>query len=302
MKTNDLKTLLLGLAISLCVAAAPAQEARRTDEFAVRTIAYKNASGSDLKLHWYEPAKRETQAPAPAIVFFFGGGWIGGTPTQFFPHCEYFASRGLVAVSVEYRTAGSHGVSPYACLRDAKSAIRWIRQHAAKYNIDPERIVASGGSAGGHLAVCTALIDGLDDVGDALEVSSKPNALVLFNPAVDTTQPKRRVERFGDSSEELSPIHHVRPGLPPSIVFHGAADTTVMYEEVVRFTKRMRRVGNRCELVSYEGQKHGFFNYRRSLELFSDTVEKADRFLASLGYLQGEPTVADFLATEANAK
>lgn len=302
MNTNYLKSLHLSLAVCFCAVAAPAEEARQTDAFASRTIVYKSASGSDLNLHWYEPAKRETPAPAPAIVFFFGGGWIGGTPTQFFPQCEYFAARGLVAVSVEYRTANSHGVSPYACLRDAKSAIRWIRQHAGKYNIDPDRIVASGGSAGGHLAICTALIDEFDEVGETLAVSSKPNALVLFNPPTDTTQKKTRAARVGDSPEELSPIHHVRPGLPPSIVFHGTADTAVMYDEVVRFTKRMRKVGNRCELVSYEGEKHGFFNYSRNLELFSDTVAKADRFLSSLGYLQGEPTVADFIATRAAIK
>ncbi len=252
-----------------------------------KKIVYKKFDKDPLELNVFLPDGWKAQDSRPAIVFFFGGGWVGGSPSQFFPHSRYLASRGMVAISAQYRTRGSHGTSPVECVNDGKSAIRWVRQHAAQLGVDPERVAAGGGSAGGHVAATTGVIDGLEGEGEDLSISSTPNALVLYNPATDVSMS----ERWGDRALEGSPLHHVDSGDPPSIVFHGKADTTVPYAMAEAFCGAMERAGNRCELVGYEGRPHGFFNYGRSRAAYTSTVWHMDRFLASLGYLEGPPTV-----------
>ena len=191
------------------------------------------ATNVDLDMHVFEPAFR-AKSTTSAIVFFFGGGWVGGTPEQFFEHCRYFASRGMVTFSAEYRVKERHGVTPRECVMDGKSAVRWIRLHADEYGIDANRVAAGGGSAGGHVAACTALVEGMEDGGEDPVVSSSPNALVLFNPILDITS-ARFQNRFGKDLKVLSPINHIRDGLPPTIIFHGEADPVVPYDSIVRF-------------------------------------------------------------------
>src|SRR6185503_1822467 len=114
---------------------------------------------------------------SPAIVFFFGGGWTNGSPGQFEEHCKHLGSRGLVAITADYRVASRQQVKAVSCVADAKSAIRYVRKEAARLGIDPDRIVAGGGSAGGHIAACTGTIDGFDEAGEDKSISSVPNAM-----------------------------------------------------------------------------------------------------------------------------
>jgi acetyl esterase/lipase len=189
-------------------------------------------------------------------------------------------------------------------VEDAKSAIRWVREHAAELGIDPTRIAAGGGSAGGHLAAATGTIASFDRVGENQEVSSHPNALVLFNPVLVMAPVEgnrfgqeekfaERKDRIGVDPVQISPYHHINKSTPPTIVFHGKADTTVPYATAEVFTAKMKKLGNRCELVGYDGKAHGFFNYSRDGgAAYRDTVRRMDKFLASLGWLKGEPTIA----------
>lgn len=264
---------------------------------------YKTVGDVKLNMYIYYPEGHQPAGKRPAIVFFFGGGWRSGTPSHFARQAEYFASRGMVTMVADYRVSSRHGAKIADCVEDAKSAIRWARANAARLGIDPDRIVASGGSAGGHLAAATGTLPGLDAAGEDASISSRPNAMVLFNPATlmapsaegPQYSPERLAqsrERAGAEPEEVSPYHHVRKGAPPAIIFHGKADTTVPYNTAELFTKKMKQMGNRCELVGYEGAAHGFFNYGRDgSEAYIDTVRRADEFLASLGYLKGPPTV-----------
>lgn len=275
-----------------------------------RVEVYKTVGDVKLNLYIYEPGasapvggSKDEDSPSPsprkrpAIVFFFGGGWQSGTPAQFQHQCEHLAQRGMVAITADYRVASRHGVKAVDCVRDAKSAIRWVRREAQRLGVDPDRIAAGGGSAGGHLAAATATIQAFDEPMEDLQISSVPNALVLFNPAVLLAPPSGMTERFarqlaglesrlGVPPKDLSPGHHVRAGLPPTILFHGKNDTTVPYESVETFAESMRKAGNRCELVGYEGQGHGFFNYgRQGNEYFERTTKAMDDFLVSLKYL-----------------
>ncbi|NBV55811.1 MAG: alpha/beta hydrolase, partial [Verrucomicrobia bacterium] len=229
--------------------------------------------------------------PLPAIVFFFGGGWTSGTPAQFEPQSRHLAARGMVAVVADYRVKSRQDAKPADCVADAKACVRWVRANAARLGIDPGRIAVGGGSAGGHLAAATATLPGLDTATDDKSVSCRPDALVLFNPGtVMAPFPGLDLKgfgagldkaRFGCEPTEISPLHHVAKGAPPTIVFHGKADTTVPYATVEKFAAVMKAAGNRCELVGYEGEKHGFFNQSK----YAETLAATDDFLVSLGYL-----------------
>ncbi|WP_299469342.1 alpha/beta hydrolase [uncultured Gimesia sp.] len=248
---------------------------------------YKSTEQGDLHLNIFKPEDWQPGDSRPAIVFFFGGGWTGGNPSQFEPHCKHLASKGMVACSAEYRIKSKHKTTPFECVADGKSAVRWIRQHAAELGVDPNRIVAGGGSAGGHVAACTGTVIGFEEPDEKKQISSVPNAMALFNPVVDTTETgwKGGPKQLGERCKEISPLHFIRKNLPPTIIFHGTADTTVLFENVERFTEQMQQQGNRCELVAYKDQGHGFFNLTKNKKNYDSTIEKLDQFLTSLGYL-----------------
>lgn len=259
------------------------------------TEVYKRIRGVDLKLWIFRPAGHTASQKSAAIVFFFGGGWTNGSPKQFEQHCLHLASHGMVAITADYRVASRHQVKVPECIQDAKSAIRYVRANAKRLGIDPDRIAAGGGSAGGHLAAATGVIKGFEESSENAAISSKPNALVLFNPALvlaDAPEADFKVsslsvaeERFGTKPETVSPFHNLGKGVPPAIIFHGKADTTVPYKTAEAFTVKMKASGNRCELVGYEGQAHGFFNFGRgNNEYFEKTRDKMTEFLKNLGY------------------
>lgn len=268
-----------------------------------RVEVYKTIGDVKLNLYMFMPDGHKPTDKAPAIVFFFGGGWRGGNPAQFQKHCEYLASRGMVAMTADYRVLSRHGTKAVTCVADGKSAIRWVRANATWLGIDPDRIAAGGGSAGGHVAACTGVISGFDETGEDTAISSVPNAMVLFNPATvlapvdhEVVPDERRLvelrERMGVDPKELSPYHHVKPGAPPTIIFHGTGDTTVPYKTVELFTKAMTKAGNQCKLVGFENRRHGFFNYGRGDgKDFVECVRQMDKFLAEQGFLDGKPTV-----------
>jgi acetyl esterase/lipase len=256
---------------------------------APREIVYKEVGGVALKLHAFG-AHTDTGAPARAsIVFFFAGGWQTGTPDQFFEQCRYLAKRGMVAVSAEYRIASQHKTSPREAVQDAKSCLRWLRSHAASLGIDPTRIAAAGGSSGGHLAAACAIVPGFDEPSENSEVSCRPDALVLFNPVIDTSPGEQGGfghSRVKEYSREISPQHHVVPGLPPTLFLLGTSDRLIPVTTALRFQSAMQTHGNRCDLILYSGAEHGFFQYKkRENGFYAQTVTAMDAFLVSLRFL-----------------
>ena len=264
-------------------------------------VTYKTVNGTKLNLWIFAPEKHKSTDTKPAIVFFHGGSWKGGNPAQFEKHCEYLSARGMVAIVADYRVKSRHGVPAKDCVSDAKSAIRWVRENASEFGIDSNRIAAGGGSAGGHLAAACATLPRFDDENENKSISSKPNALVLFNPAlvlapIDGGEKLSKEKlaglekRMGTKPENMSPYHNVVGKLPPTIIFHGTGDKTVPFMSIELFTKRMHDFDNKCTLVAYQGEPHGFFNYgNKSNAVFVDTVHKMDEFLVSLGYLTAPP-------------
>jgi acetyl esterase len=253
---------------------------------------YKTLGKIKLYIHIFEPKRRNGNELLPAIVFFHGGGWFSGSPIQFLPHCEYFTQRGMIAFSAEYRVRSKHKTLPVESVIDGKSVICWIRTKASNLGIDPSKIVAAGGSAGGHLALCSALIKGYEPESTNCPMSSIPNALVLFNPVVDTVSDPRIAALIQGDGKVISPIHHIKKGLPPSIIFHGTKDKVIPFKDVERFAIKMKELGNSCELVAFERNGHAFFNYGNyKNKPYKETIRSADKFLSALGYLKEEPLI-----------
>ena len=247
-----------------------------------RRFVYKTVGEVELSLHAFEPSDHAPNQNRAAIVFFFGGGWVGGAPRQFYRQSEYLAARGMVAYCAEYRVRSRHQTTPFECVADGKSAVRYLRTHAAQLGIDPQRIAVGGGSAGGHVAACTGVIASLDEPDEDPRVSSRPLAMVLFNPVIDTGPEGYGHERLGDRYREISPVEHVTKDTPPTIIFQGTADTTTPPQGARKFASRMNAQHRRCEVIEFEGAKHGFFNRG---EAFDQTLARTDEFLTSLGFL-----------------
>lgn len=283
--------LLCALSLLLLTQPASAQQAGKkkaasaTPEPSEKQI-YKTVGEQKLEIWIWKPQGWKAEDKRPAMVFYHGGGWRGGAPTAFARQSEQLAARGMVALSVQYRLTSQTGVQVPDCVKDARSAFRWVRAQAGELGIDPDRIAAGGGSAGGHLAATLVTLDEINDPTDDLSVSLKPAALVLFNPALVLEGP-RAESRVADPAElrAISPYSHVKKGHPPTLILHGEADTTVPIASARLYAAKVVELGGKCEVVGYEGAPHSFFNRSPHLE---QTSERMEQFLHSLGWLKRE--------------
>ena len=253
-----------------------------------RAVTYKTVGDKELKIHLHFPPDWKTRDRRPAIIFFFGGGWTGGTPGQFEFQADYLASRGMVAARADYRVKSRDGVTPDKCVEDARSAVRWMRKNSRRLGIDPMKLIASGGSAGGHLAACMMIADSVEADSDDLSISTMPQAMVLFNPVL-SFENERMLTRLGDNkhlARKISPTSHLDKKSPPALILFGTNDRLKVFGD--NYWKKAGEIGVRADKYLAEGQGHGFFNRSPWRER---TLIAADKFLASLGYLKGEPTV-----------
>lgn len=280
------------LTLGLCSALQGQSEKVDRKPTGGKQYVYKQVGDVELSLYVYSPVGRDSTSKLPAAVFFFGGGWTNGSPSQFQPQCEHLAGRGMVGITVDYRVASRHSAKVEDCVEDAKSAMRWVRANAAMLGIDPDRIAAGGGSAGGHLAACTAVIEDFNAPTDDRQVSAKPNALVLFNPALCVAPDKRMsaaelsransvAKRARTSMANVSPLNYASTKQPPMIMFFGTKDELLRGAEY--YKQDSEQAGNTCTLLTYEGQGHGFFNGAKYRQL---TIDEMDKFLVGLGWLQ----------------
>jgi len=250
---------------------------------------YRQTPQGEVLAHVFWPQKTAL-APRPAVVFFHGGLWDAPMHTQFVPHCQHFASRGAVAVAAETRIFSKHATGAMEAIEDARELMRWLRQHAETFNLDPARISVGGAAGGAVLALLTAMpkpkhlppVEGVD---------CRPQALMLFSSIVNTTPKGQGAGRFPDAKTATrhSPTSLVRSKLPPMILFHGTSDRIAPLAEVKRFRSRLRWRRNVCELLEFERADHSFFNFNVSQEGFEMTVAAADRFLVQRGLLDPEP-------------
>lgn len=250
---------------------------------------YKTIDTLELKVDIFYSGETMKKSNNTAIVFFHGGGWAYGKPDEFFTTCERYAKMGLVCFSVDYRLSIDNGIvphktiSPIECLMDAKSAMRWVRKNAEKFHIDKNKLVASGQSAGGHLAISTALINKFDEQSDDLNISCVPNAVMLFSAAVNTIEQwiDRLLADRRDQIWNLSPAHNLTANLPPMLHFHGTEDQMVPFWSVSYFEEETQKLGNYFELHTYKGRGHylGDGNPKYSRYFDDEILRLADEFL-----------------------
>jgi len=262
---------------------ATAEEAPRG-----KLYVYKHSAGKPRQLELYFPPGHDpTKAKVPGLILFHGGGWSGGTLAQFRTACDYFARRGLVCATAEYQMLSNQEsqqlpqgeTKKRVCITDAKSAIRWFKQHADELGVDPQRIVTGGGSAGGHLAVLATTNPGLNDPADSKLIDTRVVAYLLFNPAFALDDSK---------DSEVDVTRFLRRDLAPAVVFFGTEDKWKEGWDIAH--AKLKRLDNTTtDLQLATGRAHGFFNKEpwRTVTLIA-----ADRFLAKLGLLAGEPTLA----------
>lgn len=277
-------------------------------------VIIKTIKAEEVRIFFIKPVDFKPGEKRTAVVWIHGGGWTGGSTESFFPHARYFAFRGAVGFCIQYRLVKSDGsVTVADQLADCKSAIRYIREHAAELGVDPDKIVVMGDSAGGHLAACLGTVDGFDDPADNLKISAKPNGMVLYNPLSDFTtsvfinriiggaalDKKPTPESLIPTKEQtelarkLSPLYNVRKNQPPTLVLHGTDDTVILPEQSAQFTNAMKKAGNRCELILLPKTTHAFVcaNYKAPEEVVVEAICEADKFLVSLGMLSGKPAL-----------
>ncbi len=257
---------------------------------------YKKVGAYELKTDVFYTHSGVSKQDNPAIAFFHGGGWVYGSPDEFHSTCERFARKGFVAFSIQYRLSimedGTHphpDITPIESVKDARSAIRWIRGNAESLKIDPEKIVAGGQSAGGQLALSTALMDEINEETDNLNISPVPNALLLYSSSVNMMEAWADYH-MGDRRDQIwniSPYHNLKKDMPPTIAFHGEEDCTVPLYAVRFFEEKMKELGNRYELIIYEGRKHylgaGIDKYSTYFD--EQILERTDEFLMQFGFM-----------------
>lgn len=255
-----------------------------TDAPAGKPYIYKHSAGKPRQMEIYFPPQHDpAKAKVPGMILFHGGSWTGGSLSQFRLACAYFASRGLVCATSEYQMLPKNAKLPAGetrkrvCVTDAKSAIRWFKQHATELGIDPQRIITGGGSAGGHISALATLNPGLNDPADPKDIDTSVVAYLWFNPAfaVDDTQ-----------DPEIDILRHLKSDLPPAIAFFGDMDTWKKGWDIAH--TKWKSLGTKTiDLRIAPGQAHSFFNKDPWQTV---TLIAADQFLVKQGLLSGEPT------------
>jgi acetyl esterase/lipase len=250
-----------------------------------KVLTYKTVEGGKLPLTLsvFDPPGWKASDRRPVLITYHGGGWAAGEPSTQYYMADRLAKCGWVGISVKYRLTNKNhpGVTPFDAVRDARSAVRYVRAHTAELGIDPDRVVTNGGSAGGHLAAATAMFDDVNDPADDLNVSARPQHMVLFYPVIDTGPAGYGNEKCGDDWKRISPVDRVIAGLPPTLLLHGDRDTVTPYAGAKLFHERMKAAGNDCELITGRGG-HGYFTYTQAP--LDEALAQVDRWLKAQGY------------------
>lgn len=247
------------------------------------TFCYTGVSGEQQRLVVYYPEGWETGGKYPCVLLFHGGGWAGGNLGHFQYFCSYFASRGMVAISANYKLCPKElretlpeGTSYKRWgVMDAKSCIRWVKANADKLKIDPDRIVLGGESAGGHIATLALLDEEFNNPGDP-EINTKVAALLLFNPAYTIPE--------NDPVQDVNVFKKLKPVLPPSIMFYGSKDGWKI-SNFDRLSPLLKNQGTVFQEWIAPDAGHSFLNYIPWCDV---VLIKADEFLAAQGFIKGK--------------
>ncbi len=238
---------------------------------------------------WHPPPEKRRALPMPVAAFFFSSGWDHGQISQFAPHSVYFASRGMLSVAFEYRVQNKHGTGPLEAMEDVADALRWLRMNAEELDLNPNQIAGIAGSGGAHALAAAAVLAKPLKRGETLpDDHPQPNAMVLFNPVLDTSKHGFGLDRFPDAAtaKKCNLLRSIRKQLPPTLIMHGTADRVVPFSGSYAYARKAARKKNICRLIEFEGAGHGFFNFNVSFERYEATLLAMDEFFVSLGLIE----------------
>lgn len=254
---------------------------------------FKSIDGTDLHLNIFYPEGYDKNDSLPIIIYFFGGAFIHGSPTQYAEHCKYLASRGMVAATADYRVISRNNCTALECIKDAKTCMRWVRENADSLGIHPNKIIMGGGSAGGFLCLAAAMNNSkIEESSDNKQFSAVPNAMVLINPVVNTEEFEFRAKKFPNMAAEVNPIKHFSGNMPPAIMFHGTKDEMSAFKFAQEFADGYKNAGNEIEFHPFEGAEHGFAQLNKNDgKYYKETLKLTDLWLINHGYLFGSPTI-----------
>ncbi len=250
-------------------------------------ITYRQANGVELKIDVYQ--SRNGEGPAPTFIYYHGGGWVGGNKEANVLRLLPYLEQGWAAVNVQYRL-GNVSLAP-AAVEDSLCALRWVVRNAEQYGFDPEKLVVSGNSAGGHLALTTGMIPseagldrqclgsetpdvaaivnwyGITDVGDLLSgVNEKSYAVRWLG-----SQPN-----IYEIADRVSPLKYIRSDLPPIITIHGDADPIVPYDHAVQLHRGLDQAEIVNQLVTVPNGLHGGFPTDEMLRIYGSIFSFLD--------------------------
>ena len=297
----------LSLVVAASVAASEAWDwtVQMANQYQVTPdVTYLTADGYESKLDVIAP--RNPAGPLPTLLYIHGGGWVGGTKEGAMLRLLPYLEMGLAVVNVEYRLARV-ALAP-AAVEDGRCALRWVLSNADRYGFDPDRIVVSGHSAGGHLTLTTGMLPasaGLDrrcparnpagGLADAHEREMRVAAMVNWYGITDIADlvsgPNAKtyaVAWMGGLvdwravAERVSPLSYVRSGLPPILTIHGDADDIVPFDHAVRLHQALDEAGVPAKLHGIEGGGHGGFTDAESLAAYGAIRE----FLVEHGVIE----------------
>jgi acetyl esterase len=218
---------------------------------------YHDVPPEPMRLHVFKPKGWKATDRRPALIHFFGGGFVRGAPTQSAGWARQAAKLGMIGIAADYRVFTRHGTDATACLADARAAMHWLQAHAADLGLDPQRIVVSGSSAGGLLALWTAIKANPPGSNPADAPLDKPATLILMWPAADLLLFRRKDDPFAGHARACSGTQNLDARMPPVLLLHGDADPTVPYRTSVELHRKLTETGNSCEFITMPGNGHG---------------------------------------------
>ena len=244
-------------------------------------MTYKRVAGRDLKAYVFMPSGHIESAEAPVVIFFHGGGWRRGSPESGFGYGEFLVERGIVFIAFEYRfTTDPVPATLDEIIGDAKSAVRWTRQQAPALGIDPARVISSGHSSGGYLAVSVGLLTRFEPLDENQQISSKVNAMILLAPFMPNPERNPALLPEDIPTGEFLPRSYVSASSPPALWVHGDADTVALPEVSIELHTALRKVGADSQLVLIKGSGHAFRG-----EDSTRVKELMSQFIVDLGYV-----------------